>query len=216
MTYSSTHNCLNNIILFDCMINLDIVYFLYFERGSQIILSTSSYRNPVSTSFGRDESLVKTHFVGLLRRRHKHAQRRVLRQPYVRHRFRNGASTPDNRNMSYNTGGLPHCHSLVRFGSALQHERMRTAMLALPGSRKDDIEVFIALSARTGSDRKAPDERTKPAEEWYAYVRYGDGSRKERRLMSNTEIHCLVAFGRPRPPLQSPNRTQRFNSSGHV
>ena len=43
----------------------------------------------------------------------------------------------------YNTGSLPRCHSLVRFGLALQHERMCTAMLALPGSHKDDIEVFM-------------------------------------------------------------------------
>ena len=56
---------------------------------------------------------------------------------------------------------------------------MLTAMLALPGSRKDDIEFLIALSARTGVDRKAPDERWRPTEEWYAYFRHGDGGRKD-------------------------------------
>ena len=55
---------------------------------------------------------------------------------------------------------------------------MRTAMLALPGSREYDIEFLIALSARTGVDRKAPDKRWRSAEKWYAYFRHGDGGRK--------------------------------------
>ena len=51
-------------------------------------------------------------------------------------------------------------------------------MLALPGSREYDIEFLIALSARTGVDRKAPDKRWRSAEKWYAYFRHGDGGRK--------------------------------------
>ena len=178
------------------MINLDIVRIrilsqLGKRQGSQIILSPGSYCNPVSTPFGRD---AKAHFAGLLRRRHICAQRRVLQQPCAdlhplpssRHRLRNEASTPDNRNMSYNTGSLSQRPSLIRFCSLLQPERIHTAMLALPGSREDDIEFFIALSARTGVDRKAPDGGRRSAEKWYAYFRHGDDGRKKRIRMSNT------------------------------